>query len=122
MDRTTETPGGKSKGAPYAEGKSLDLPALAGLSGSMRVDIKEAPAGTIHVGNGRVWAGPPEAQVEAVAVVEDRADFDRILSGELNPVVAAIQGRLVLRGQPELATRLISALNAAKPFLGRKGE
>jgi len=37
-------------------------------------------------------------------------------------VVAAIQGRLVLRGEPELATRLISALNASRPLLARKGE
>jgi putative sterol carrier protein len=122
MDRTTEVPGGKPKGAPYGEGKSIELPALAGLSGAMRVDIHDQPVGTVHVGNGRVWAGPPQAQSEAVAVVEDRADFDRILTGELNPVVAAIQGRLVLRGEPELATRLISALNASRPLLARKGE
>jgi len=31
-------------------------------------------------------------------------------------VVAVIQGRIVFRGNPALATRIILALNAVKPF------
>ena len=95
---------------------SLELPSLAGLSGTMRIDVKDQPAGTIHLENGRVWAGSPADKADAVATVQERADFEKLLAGELNPVVAAIQGRLVFQGNPELATRLMAALNAAKPF------
>jgi putative sterol carrier protein len=98
----------------------IDLPALVGVSGRMRVDVKDDPAVTIHIDRGQVWTGDPEEQPDAVAVVEDRADFDRILAGELNPVVAAIQGRLVLQGDPELGTKVISALYAAKPFRAKQ--
>jgi putative sterol carrier protein len=95
---------------------SLELPALAGLSGTLRIDVKDKPVGTVHVENGRVWAGSPADKADAVATVQERSDFEKLLAGELNPVVAAIQGRLVFQGNPELATRLVAALNAAKPF------
>jgi hypothetical protein len=95
---------------------SLELPSLAGLSGTMRIDVKDQPVGTVHLENGRVWAGGPGDKADAVATVQERSDFEKLLAGELNPVVAAIQGRLVLAGNPELATRLVAALNAAKPF------
>src|SRR6478735_4375458 len=94
----------------------IDAPALAGLAGRMRVDVKDEPTATIHLDNGRLWASPPEDESEATAVVQDRQDFERMLAGELNPFVAAIQGRLWLHGDHELATRVILALNAAKPF------
>ncbi len=112
MERITKQPAG----TPRREGKVLDAPALAGLSGRMRVDVGDQPAATIHLDHGRIWATEPDLESEATAVVQDRADFERMLAGELNPVVAAIQGRLVLRGDPELAVRVIFALSAAKPF------
>jgi hypothetical protein len=104
------------KGGASTPAATLDLPALAGLSGTMRVDVKDQPAATIHLENGRVWAGGPGDKADAVATVQERSDFELLLAGELNPVVAAIQGRLQLHGNPELATRLVAALNAAKPF------
>jgi hypothetical protein len=106
----------KQQKNPGGQAATLDIPALAGLSGTMRVDIKDQPAGTIHLENGRVWAGGPGDKADAVATVQERSDFEKLLAGELNPVVAAIQGRLVLSGNPELGTRLVAALNAAKPF------
>jgi putative sterol carrier protein len=111
----------KGRGAEQSGGERvLDLPSLAGLSGTMRVDVQGEPVGSVHVENGRVWEGRADDPAQTVAVVENRGDFMRIVEGELNPVVAAIQGRLALQGDPELGTRLIYALNAAKPF-AKKG-
>jgi hypothetical protein len=112
--------GRDTKASQRRDAVTVDLPALAGLSGRMRVDVKDVPVATIHLEKGRMWASDPEAEAEAVAVVEERSDFEKILAGELNPVVASIQGRLRFRGDPELATRLVNALNAARPFAGRR--
>jgi putative sterol carrier protein len=124
MHPTTDTQGGAQRRASESgERVAIDVPALAGVTGRMRVDVNDEPAGTIHVDRGKVWRGEPEGQPDAVAVVQDRADFDQIIAGQLNPVVAAIQGRLVLQGDPALGTRVISALYAAKPFPAeRQGE
>jgi len=95
----------------------VSVAALAGVSGTMRVDVQEDSLGTIFVDRGRVWVdGDVATSADTVAIVDEQADFVRIICGELNPVVAAIQGRILFRGNPELATRIILALNAAKPF------
>ncbi|MFL5863714.1 MAG: SCP2 sterol-binding domain-containing protein [Solirubrobacteraceae bacterium] len=117
MERNT-TSNEQQTGSPPAQSTVLDVPALAGLSGRMRVDVRDEPAAPIHLDHGRIWATAPGEEAVATAVVEDRADFQRMLAGELNPVVAAIQGRLWLHGDPELAVRVIFALNAARPFAG----
>jgi hypothetical protein len=125
MDKSKSSkPGPERKATGSQEPVTLDLPSLSGLSGKMRVDVKDQPTATIHLDHGRVWAAGPEDKADAVAVVQERSDFELMLAGELNPVVAAIQGRLVLRGDPELGTRLIAALNAAKPFarMAREGK
>ena len=96
--------------------QEVNIPALAGLSCTMRVDVQDHTLGTIHVDHGRVWADETAGEADVVAIVDDQADFRRILAGELNPVVAAIQGRIAFRRNPELATRIILSLNAAKPF------
>lgn len=96
--------------------KEANVAALAGLSCTMRVDARDDRLGTIHVDHGRVWADEAVGEADVVAIVGDKADFVRILAGELNPVVAAIQGRIAFGRNPELATRIILALNAAKPL------
>jgi putative sterol carrier protein len=113
MQPTTEVKGAERRGA---DERGVDLPVLAGISGTMRVDVKGQPAASVHVENGRIWMGKPDDPAQAVVVFEDRADFDRIASGELNAVVAALQGRLALQGDPELGMRVMAALNAARPF------
>jgi len=103
------------------ERDTVKIPSLAGVSARMRVDVEGDSLGTIVVERGRVWLdrAREEADVveaDVVAVVHDEADFRRMLGGDLNPVVAVIQGRIVFRGNPALATRIILALNAVKPF------
>ena len=98
----------------------MNVPVLAGLSCTMRVDVQDDPVGTIHVDHGRVWADETAGEADVVAIVGDKADFARILAGELNPVVAAIQGRIAFRRNPELATRIILALNAARPSAAQR--
>ena len=102
--------------------REANVAALEDLSCTMRVDVRDDSLGTIHVDRGRVWADDAVGQADVVAIVGDKADFARILAGELNPVVAAIQGRIAFRRNPELATRIILALNAAKPLETRPSE
>ena len=116
------TPGSRQSSTSYAKRPPVSVALLAGLSGSMRVDVKGTPAGVIDVQNGTVSVNDPAGEATAVASVEDGADFLRILRGELNPVVAAIQGRLALEGDYEFAVQVILALHAAKPFPPLSGE
>ena len=95
---------------------------LAGISGTLRVDVPGDSLGTIFVDRGRVWADETASRADAVAVVDVQGDFERILRGEFDLVVAEVKGRIELRGNSELATRIIIALNVAKPFAMRRDD
>jgi hypothetical protein len=92
------------------------VPALANVSGRLRVDVNGKAVGAIVVDRGQVSVTAPEGEAAVVLNLEDPADFLRIVRGQLNPVVAAIQGRLWLDGDLELAVQVINALAAARPF------
>jgi putative sterol carrier protein len=86
------------------------------MSGRLAVNAQGKPVGNIEVHEGRVTVSYQTGDATAVANVDDREDFLSIIRGQLNPVVAAIQGRLTLEGDPEFAIEVILAQNATKPF------
>jgi hypothetical protein len=85
-------------------------PGLAGVKGRMLVTVAGAPLGVLQVDDGQVEFVPGGGTAEATVAFEDRADVVRLLQGELNPVVAALQGRMSAGGDVALATRVILGL------------
>jgi putative sterol carrier protein len=98
----------------FQAGTSVHVPSLEGWKGRLRVDERTTPIGTIQVDDGELTLLAETSNPDAVYVTDDRADMRRIVEGKLNPIVAAVQGRLGLRGDLEFAIRVILALNAAK--------
>lgn len=96
--------------------RPIFVPLLAGRSGRMRVDVDGRSAGVIEVQQGHINVSDELGEVGVIAMVDETSDFLRMLRGELNPVVASIQGRLVFQGDVELGVEIVLALNAAKPF------
>ena len=123
MDKTTASRETKAGAAPGGRPPPVQVPLLFGVSGRMRVDVKGKTVGAVDVQDGLVTvdvgadAGAgANAGASVVANVDDEADLGRIARGELNPIVAGIQGRLALEGDIELGMKIILSLNAAKPF------
>jgi hypothetical protein len=117
MQRTTQSAQPtKATAKAYLGRPPINIALLAGVSGRMRVDVKGSPVASIDVQNGQVSVIDRVDEPTVVAGVDDPADFQRIVHGELNPVVAAIQGRLMLQGDLEFGVEVILALNAARPY------
>jgi len=117
MQRTTEaSPGSAQPVQSFVTRHPIFVPLLAGRSGRMRVDVDGRSAGVIEVEQGHINVSDELGEVAVIAMVDDASDFLRMLRGELNPVVASIQGRLVFQGDIELGVEIILALHAAKPF------
>jgi len=92
----------------------LAMPSLAGLSGRLRVDVAGQPAWVLEIHDGTVSVRPAAHAEDAEAVLqfdseETVAGFKR---GELNPVVAMLQGRMHPEGDGALAIRIIMGLQA----------
>jgi predicted lipid carrier protein YhbT len=83
---------------------------LLGVTGRVRVDIGDRLLGVLEVEDGNVILRPGARDADAVVIVTDPNDFKGLVSGHLNPVVAALQGRLTVEGDTEMAIRVILGL------------
>jgi len=90
------------------------MPSLAGLSGRLRVDVAGHPAWVLEIHDGTV-SGRPALHAEdadAVLQVDSEETVAALRRGELNPVVALLQGRMHPEGDGALAIRIILGLQA----------
>jgi SCP-2 sterol transfer family len=90
------------------------VPSLAGLSARLRVDVAGQPSRMLEIHDGTFSSRPAAGAEDADAVLkcdseETVAAFRR---GELNPVVAMLQGRMHPEGDSALAIRVILGLQA----------
>ena len=84
---------------------SVDPSKTAGMNNSYAFDVEGAGTWLVDVsdGNVNVTEGGGEADV-TIATSED--NFMRILSGEMNPMTAYMQGKLKVRGDMGAAMKL----------------
>jgi putative sterol carrier protein len=75
--------------------------------------------GVLQVDDGRVEMVGPGAPVQASVVAKSQDDIQKILRGELNLVVAALQGRLAMDGDTMFALKVLRGLLAGSPVAGR---
>jgi hypothetical protein len=102
------------QGREAAGPQSLSVPSLAGLSARLRVDVAGQPSRMLEIHDGSFSSRPAAGAEDADAVLkcdseETMAAFRR---GELNPVVAMLQGRMQPEGDNALAIRVILGLQA----------
>jgi hypothetical protein len=112
MEQQIAAPSGPIRG--HAEG-------LAGVKGRLSVNVAGAPLGVLHVDEGELEFVPGEtAGADVTVFFDDRDDVVRLLRGELNPVVALLQNRMRVEGNPVVATRIILGLRAGSSFRGER--
>jgi putative sterol carrier protein len=90
------------------------IPDLAGRVGRLGVEVDGRLVAVIAVDHGHVsLAAPAEGRVDAVIVCRSEEDYRRIVSGAVDSTVAALRGRLAMRGDLVLATKVVRGLRAA---------
>lgn len=97
-------------------GKKRSTPGLAGITGDLRLDVAGKTAATLHIDDGFVEIVRNEGHADAVADYADDKTLIDLLSGELNLVVAVLQGRMEVNGNLSFATRCLLGLQVGKPF------
>jgi hypothetical protein len=97
-------------------------PGLEGVNGRLRLQVGDKIAATLEVNDGYARLGPAEGAAEAVAILDSEETVRRFQRGELNPVVAALQGRLELKGDLAFAIKVILGLQVAHPFADGQGQ
>jgi putative sterol carrier protein len=90
------------------------IPALAGVRGQIEF---VGPRGSAHmeIDDGRVTLSPQAGEADVVIRSDENSDLLRLVRGELNVVIAVLQGRVEASGDLLLALKVAGAL----PGLGR---
>lgn len=93
-------------------------PGLQGVTGRLRIEVCGKLLGCLAVVDGDVEFVPGDGEAGTVVDVASHEDLQSLLLGELNPVVATLQGRLAVEGDIELASRIVLGLQSGSPFHG----
>ena len=97
------------------------VPELAGTSGRLAVEVDGKIIGDLVVEDGRVELGGDSAPAQGTIAFRSAEDLWKTLRGELNPVVAALQGRMTVQGDLALAIKVMLSVSAASPFAAGAG-
>jgi hypothetical protein len=95
--------------------------ALAGVSGRIRVVVEGRSLGVLRIDGGYVdfLVGAERVEASTTLHIQDGRDARLIQTGALNPIVASLQGRLVVEGDLALAVRVMLGLQTGSPFNGK---
>jgi putative sterol carrier protein len=88
------------------------VPGLEHVRGDVRVDVGERCLGIIRVDNGNVALVPGPGHADAVVTTSEESALHRLLHGEMNAIVAIIQGNIDLEGDVALASKILYAVQA----------
>ena len=94
-----------------------DSPALAGVSGRMRLAIGGKSVGVLVVDDGHLSLTDDDQPVDVTTICATRTDLIKLLRGEVNPVVAALRGIVRQRGDRGFGAKVILGLRAGSPFV-----
>jgi hypothetical protein len=96
------------------------VPWLVGIRGRVRADVNGKPVGLVTVDDGTVTLTDGGGDAQAVLVCDSEEDAMAIMRGELNPVVAALQGRLTIEGDITLAIKTLSGIRGSSPLAAQQ--
>jgi hypothetical protein len=82
----------------------------------MLVRVQGTPIGALEVHDGSAEFLPGAEAGDVTADFSNGEDIRRMLRGELNPVVAALQRRVLLSGDSTLAARIILGIRSGAAF------
>jgi putative sterol carrier protein len=90
--------------------ETKSVPALAGLTGRLRVDIGSEVACMIEITDGAFAVKPGDREADAIATFDSEEAAAAFRRGELNPVVAMLRGHLSVTGDLAFAIKVILGL------------
>lgn len=94
-----------------------DSPALAGISGRLRLTVGNESLGVLVVDDGHLSLTDDAGAVDVTITCATREHLIKMLRGEVNVVVAALRGEIRQRGNRELGAKVILGLRAGSPFV-----
>jgi len=94
-----------------------ESPALASVSGRIRLSVGDKTLGVLVVDDGHLALTDDEDSVDVTVICATREDLIKLLRGEMNVVVAALRGLVRQEGDRALGAKVMLGLRAGSPFV-----
>ena len=88
-----------------------------GLSGGVRLRYGETDVGVLKSADGQVALGP-DGDADVTVTADTAETLVGLLGGEVHPIVALLQSRVVVDGDTAFAIRVFFGLRAGSPWRG----
>jgi putative sterol carrier protein len=100
--------------SPTVGTQPIAVRSLAGLSGQLRIDVAGQPAWVLVIHDGTLSRRPAAGAEDADAVLkcDSEQTLEAFQRGQLNPIVAMLQGLVRADGDIPLAIRVVLGLQA----------
>lgn len=94
-----------------------ESPALAGISGRVRLSVGDKTLGVLVVDDGHLALTDDEDHIDVTVTCATREDLIKLLRGEMNIVVATLRGLVRQEGDRALGAKVMLGLRAGSPFV-----
>jgi putative sterol carrier protein len=95
------------------------IPGLEGISARVRVEVKGGRVRMFAIRDGAVEPAEEDGQPDTTIVFDDEGCVEELMSGRLNPIVAALRGSLRVAGDLTLAARVLFEVQGQATAFGR---
>ena len=116
METSASRPGTEFSGIAALTSMRGAAPGLKGVSGKLRLQVADTPAGVLQVEPSGLVAIAKDDRTQTVIAVDTLQTLLALLRGELSPIVAALQDRLRVEGDLWLALRVLMGLQGGSPW------
>jgi putative sterol carrier protein len=89
---------------------------LAGISGCMELHVADVSAGLMLIAESGEVCIAEDGEAVALIATDSHETLIDLLSGDLPPIVAHLQGRLRFEGDAALALRVLFGLQESSPW------
>jgi hypothetical protein len=93
-----------------------EAPGLKGVSGSIRLQVADKPAGTLRIAPSGAIEIVADGAAAAVLTVDTQSTLAALLAGEMNPIIAHLQDCTQIEGDVAFALRVLMGLQAGSPW------
>jgi len=99
-------------------GHKRHVAGLEGISGRIKFEVGADAACLLRIDNGDVELSADGADTQAVVACNTREEVARVLRGDVNPIVEALQGHLSAKGDLALVFKATLGLQSGALFAG----
>src|SRR5690349_21287521 len=112
-EQQNDSPGAETSGAIATTPPTRRSPWLEGVHGTLRFLVGQTPVATLVIGDSEARIAKGDGPADTTVICRSEDDVNRLIRGELKPVIAVLLDRLEIEGDVALGIQVLLSLRDA---------